>query len=240
MCTRPIGILAALATACMLCSSNTPASVFEFAEHTPGYRLLAEGSRSHGNGFYSSALAKFERAAYWGDKMAQHNLGAMHYRSDGVDQDRARAWAWFELAAERGYPEFVAVADAVWSGLNDRQRERADRIFEQLRADYGDEVAVPRTQRRMERERRNATGSRTGSVGNLTVIDRTGTHDGEHFFAKDNWDFERVIEREARVFDALARGNVTVGPLELVDDQQAQSGNGSGGPDPEGDQPLAP
>lgn len=219
---------AAIAMTLLLGGADAHASPFDFAQRTPGYPLVDKGSQFYSNGFYSGAIRHFERAAHWADKMAQHNLGVMHYRGDGVERDPARAWAWFELAAEREYPEFVGIADAVWAQLDEAQRERAQAIFEELRPDYGDETAVPRTRRRMERERRNVTGSRTGSVGNVTVIDGTGTHDGEHYFAEEKWDFERIIELETRAFEALARGNVTIGELELLDEEKPGSDKAAG------------
>jgi hypothetical protein len=235
-------LLALIGAAFLAGAGDSRASVFEFAEHTPGYRLVDEGTRFYETGFYSSAIRQFERAAHWADKMAQHNLGVMHYLGHGFERDPARAWAWFELAAERDYPEFVRTADAVWEELDERQRERARAIFEELEPHYGDDVAIERTQRRMERERRNVTGSRTGSVGNVTVLDRTGSHDGEHYFAEEKWDFRHVIRIERQVFDALDRGNVTIGALELVDgedestaeDPSSQPDDDEGSPPPEG------
>lgn len=226
-----------LSAGLLLGAKGASASVFEFAEHTPGYPLVQKGTRFYESGFYSSAIRQFERAAHWADKMAQHNLGVMHYLGQGFERDLARAWAWFELAAERGYPEFVNTADAVWAELDEAQRRRARSILEELEPHYGDAVAVPRTHRRMERERRNVTGSRTGSVGRVTVIDGAGTHDGEHYFAEEKWNFRHIIQIESRVFEALARGNVSIGPLNLLDDEQPDpSETGSGGaPEPDGE-----
>lgn len=236
MGTRSGSLIKTLAFGLLLTAAGASASPFDFAEHTPGYRLATDASRFYENGSYFTARHRFKQAAYWGDKLAQHNVGAMYYRGDGVERDPVRAWAWFELAAERDYPEFVAVANAVRSELDERQRQEADALLEELRAEYGDEVAVPRTRQRMERERRRMTGTRTGSVGRLTVIDGRGTHDAEQYFAEEKWDFDWIVRHERQVFDALARANVSIGPLQLVDDDETdQSGQD---PDPPEGEPA--
>lgn len=201
-----------------VCAQAQP---FHFAEHTPGYRLFAEGNRFYNTGWYFQARHRFEKAAFWADKMAQHNLGVIWYRGDGVESDPARAWAWFELSAERGYPEFVGIADAVWDELGPAQRQRGRRILDELMPRYGDAVAVPRTSKRMERERGDVVGSHLGFVGNVRIYDpaTVGARSGEEYFDPAKWNFRRVMEREAQVFEALARGRVTIGDLEFVDDQ---------------------
>lgn len=196
------------------------ASPFDIAEHTPGYRLNAEGQRSYDNGFYFDARHKFKEAAWWGDKLAQHNLGVIYYQGDGVDRDPARAWAWFALAAERGYPEFEKVWKAVWHELDEDEQERAQAILAELEPRYSDRVAVDRTARRMERERKRMTGSRTGFIGTLKVIDRSGmTRDGEDFYQAEKWDFRQIVELETKLFRALDSGNVTMRDFEIIEEE---------------------
>ncbi len=210
----------------ILAGGAAQAQLFDFAEHTPGFRFLAEGNRFYANGWHFNARHQFRKAAYWADKMAQHNLGVIWYRGDGVERDPARAWAWFELAAERDYPEFVGIANAVRQELEPDQRQRGERILEEeLHPKYGDEVAVPRTTRHMESESRKVVGSRTGFVGNVTVYDPAsfGARFGEEYFDPAKWDFQRVIQQEKQVFEALARGRVTVGELEFVDDAETDA-----------------
>lgn len=225
---RSRSTLAILALVALTCGMDAQASPFHFAEHTPGYDSFNDGQRAYRAGFHFSAYQKFRRAAYWADKMAQHNVGVMLYRGEGVERDPARAWAWLELSAERGYPELVGIANAVWEDLEAGQRQKGQRILEQeLLPRYGDEVAIPRTTRRMESERRNVAGSRVGFVGNLKVYDigSFGARSGEEYFNSDKWDFQRVVQREKQVFEALARGRVTIGELEFVDDEEGKPRN---------------
>ena len=48
------------------------------------------------------AVSWYRRAAERGDPVAQMNLGDFYARGHGVPRDRARALAWFSLAAEQG------------------------------------------------------------------------------------------------------------------------------------------
>lgn len=197
-------------------------------EHEPGARRHAEAMRHYESGNYRVAMGFFRYSAYWADKLSQHNLGVMHYLGQGTPRDPARAWAWFELAAERKYPQLIEVADRVWGELDEDERERARTILdEELKPEYGDQVAVQRTARRMERERRKTTGSRTGFIplGLEIITDDSGmTRSAEDYYAAEKWDFYQLIELEAKVFDALHRGRVRVSPLEIIDDEGENGG----------------
>jgi hypothetical protein len=211
----------AIGLALLALLATSPVNAQSYAEHTPGFQSTVEGSRSYRAGHYQGALSRFKAGARWADKLAQFNVGVMHYHGHGVARDPARAWAWLSLAAERGYPEMVEMADSVAAELNEAQQARGRRILEtELLPVYGDEVAIERTAQRMERERRQATGSRTGFVGNLVVIDRSGRNrSGDEFFRAEAWDFRQIVELETRIFRALADGSVTLGDLEIIEEE---------------------
>jgi TPR repeat protein len=232
----PIFLLAAIT---WLAPVHGLAQALDFDARTPGSRLMAQGNNAYQARQYPTAMANFIRAAYWADKLAQHNVGVMYYKGQGVERDPAHAWAWFELAAERRYPHLSAIADQVYLELDEAAQQRGRAILEsELLGEYGDEVAVPRTARRMARDRRSTAGSRVGAVGALRVIDVDpngsarlsydrgmivmeyyGTeHGGDQFFANPLWDFHQVIETEAVVFDAVARGQVKLRDVQAIDD----------------------
>ncbi len=213
-----------------------------YLDRAPGTQHLAPAQRAYENGMYGVALRRFEKAAFWADKVAQFNLGVMHYHGQGVDADHARAWAWMSLAAEREYPHMVALADQVWAGLDEADQERAMGILEsELLPDYGDEVAVARTSRHMTREQRKATGSRTGFAGNFLSVNEVkgpasfnketqqltfnSNHSvGTDFYQPELWDFEYIMAAEKWEFDAASRGHVLLHDIELedLDDENRQ------------------
>ena len=51
---------------------------------------------------YLEAIIYFERAARGGHKQAQHYLGLMYYKGQGVAKDNIEAYKWFDLAASNG------------------------------------------------------------------------------------------------------------------------------------------
>lgn len=99
---------------------------------------------------------EFERAYFiyrnelapLGDKYAQYMVGYMHLMGMGVEEDEVRASAWYRLAAERGYPEFVAIRKQVLNSLGDEDLQRSDEQYIQLRKQYSDLVLSMRQLRR--------------------------------------------------------------------------------------------
>lgn len=204
----------------ILCLPSTWAHA-QGANALPGEYLHAKAMDYYERGNHYVAYKTFLKSARWADKLSQFNLGVMHYKGQGMEVDKPRALAWFKLAAQRDYPRMVRMVDAVSRKLTPQQIARAERIYEdELKPEYGDAVAVPKATRRMEQERKNVTGSRTGFVGNLKVVLPDGTtRDGEQFYKEGNWDYQLYIQREKRIFDALDRTNVTIGDFEVKEDE---------------------
>lgn len=118
---------------------------------------------------------KFERAYFIyrnelapvGDKYAQYMVGYMHLMGLGVEEDEVRGSAWYRLAAERGYPEFVGVRNQVLGSLDEDELERSDRAYIELRSKYGDLVLV---MGQLHRDFDELTAPKTG-----TRLTRRGT-----------------------------------------------------------------
>lgn len=195
-------------------------------EHAPGTDPYNRGNRAYRAGQYGLALDLYRNAARWAHKLSQFNAGVMYYHGQGTAQDLPRAWAWFALSAERGYPELVNVAAQIWDELDEAERARGREILEEeLLPVYGDERTIPRTAQHMERERRRATGTRTGSVGFLKVIDEHGVRDGTDFYADENWDFHALVEYETKMFEHFSRARVVIGELDVIDDGDEDDGD---------------
>jgi len=221
---KTIAVLTAAALAVAV-STTTLAqndSPFSYAEHTPSARLVAEGKRSYDAGQHASALSKYEAAARWADKFAQFNIGVMHLQGKGTEFDPARALAWFQLAAERDYPMMVTMVEDLEGMVDEATKRKAERIrVEELEPVFGDVVAIERTHRRMQRDRRLATGSRLGFAGFLRVIDSNGfSRDGAEFYAEEKWDFRQIVAIETQRMKDLGDGRVELRELELDDEPQ--------------------
>lgn len=195
-----------------------------YGEHVPSTWEMRQGRRDYRSGNYMGAFWHYTNAAVWADKFAQYNIGVMYLRGEGVEFDAVRGWAWLELAAERGYPDMVRAADDLYEMLDEEQRREGERILrEELLPDYGDATRVPATARRMERELRRATGTRTGSkaaLSSLRVYDGSGvSRRGDEFYDPAKWDFERIVRFETQLMKDLAGAGATLGEFRVLEDE---------------------
>ncbi len=62
---------------------------------------LEDGLAAHERGDYATALRLLRPLAEQGNASAQHNLGGMYVRGEGVPQDYVLAHMWLNLAASR-------------------------------------------------------------------------------------------------------------------------------------------
>ncbi len=133
-----------------------------------------------------------------GDKYAQYMVGYMHLMGLGVREDVVDASAWYRLAAERGYPEFVAVRNQVLQSLEDDELLRSDQVFIELRRNYSDVVlTIGLLRKDLEDTSGRVTGSRlSGRSGAVTIVNpNSGVGmSGDNFYRK----------REVRMKDYLA------------------------------------
>jgi len=159
-----------------------------------------------------------------GDKYAQYMVGYMHLMGMGVEEDTVRASAWYRLAAERGYPEFVAIRKQVLKSLDDEGLQRSDAKYIQLRQQYSD-LVLSMWQLRRDYDELSApkTGSRLpGRGGPLMIIYPTrpvGTT-GESYYRKMELRFQTRLDY---VTDTLGierlTGQVTKKSLRELQDQ---------------------
>ncbi len=61
----------------------------------PAWAGIAEGLAAYERGDYATALRELRPLANQGDADAQHNLGLMYYKGQGVAQDQAVAVKWY-------------------------------------------------------------------------------------------------------------------------------------------------
>ncbi len=176
--------------------------------HNPGVRLFHEATGLYQAEHYSRAFEKYEKSSSWGNKLSQFNIGTMYYNGIGRSQDRARAWAWIALSAERGYPQLVAARQEIRSELDQADRRRAERIYQsELLPAYGDEKVLPRVRRYMDRRYRSATGSRRGGApgsNSLLIHPRNDLKSsGEVYYDESDWSVDQWLEQERSWFQQL-------------------------------------
>jgi hypothetical protein len=143
---------------------NTPE-----ADARPGeyYFLLAVHAFRKND--FTFAIQMYEVAAAWAFKPAEYNLAIMYARGQGIPADLPRGMAWMALAAERNEKRYVDAREVIFAELTKEQFEQANGIWRELKKTYGDEVALRRARARWAQVKASMTGSRVGSVGNLSV-----------------------------------------------------------------------
>lgn len=190
------------------------------------WRLQAADAASQKR--WSDAFELFRRAARYADKYSQHRVSLMYWHGVGVAKDRALAYAWADLSAERMYPQFVLQREKMWLQLSEAERAEAVAKGQAVYDEFGDHVAKKRFTDAMAHAKRQVTGSRTGSVGNLAVtspgagnsLTGLGGPSVGEIYADARWDEERYWKVE----DALWKnGSVNVGELETVDSAKASA-----------------
>ena len=192
-----------------------------FLSWHPDLRFRLAGLEARKKGKYEDALQWFQRAAFYGDKPSQGMVAEMYWNGQGAAKDPALAYAWMDLAAERGYLGFVGLRERYWNALDAAQRERAIQEGGVLYARYGDSATTPRIAAQLRRGRSKTTGSRTGFSGNLQIYvpgpDGLGESiDGSKFYDERYWDPAQYRQWHDSIWSAPKVGKVEVGEIEQV------------------------
>lgn len=223
-------------------SEQTIAESSSFLDAHPDLRFRAKGAAELARGDHRRALASFTRAARYADKFSQAMLAAMYWEGNGVERNPALAYAWADLAAERGYPDFLAQRERYWAALDPALQTEALRFGATLYSRFGDHIAEPRLGRLLKTEHRRVVGSRTGYTGHSKIfipnpIVNTGGAappleiDGSQFFAAKFW-----VPAEYR---ALQDADWQVPRIGRVDVGEFETGRASGTDAPTGSKAKA-
>lgn len=192
-----------------------------FLNYHPDLRYRLRAMEAYKSGKLAVARTLFERAAFYADKPSQGMMAEMLWKGEGGTRDPSLAYAWMDLAAERGYRPLLIQRERYWDAL--LKPERADAIARggALYLRYGDAVAKPRYANVLRRGRSQGTGSRTGFTGNLTVIVPMAggeqSIDGSKFYDARFWDPDQYWAWQDTVWRNLRPGVVSVGELEQVE-----------------------
>ncbi len=189
-----------------------------FLESHPDLRYRDLAMKEYGKQNYAKAMELFKRAGYYSDKPSQAIVGEMLWIGQGADQDRAHAYIWMELAAERDYVFFKEKRDMYWSQLDEAERARVREMAPAIRTEYADEIAEKRLASILRRERSQMTGSRVGSQANplVIVVPGLGTIEGSRYYAPRYWDPKEYRAWNDAFWKDLRIGRVDVGEVEQV------------------------
>jgi uncharacterized protein len=199
-----------------------------FLAHHPDLKHRLAGIAALEDGRDEQAFREFQRAARYADKAAQAMVAEMLWQGRGTARDRAGAYAWMDLAAERQYPSLLVIRERYWAALDADEQARAIDIGQGVYAEYGDDVAKPRLERMLRRGKRNLTGSRVGFVGALSIlVPGPGggwlSIDGSQYYSSRYWDPKEYFAWQDEVWRTPPSGRVDVGPLDAIragDDQR--------------------
>lgn len=190
-----------------------------FMTHHPDmkYRLL--GMEAYGEKRYEDAMRFFRRASFYADKPSQGMVAEMLWNGDGLPADHALAYAWMDLAAERGYAGFLGLREKYWAALDADERARALEEGKAVYARFGDAAAKPRYETQLRWARKNITGSRTGYTGYVLILPGPGGEqsiDGSKFYDERFWDAKKYWAWTDQVWMKPRIGKVDVGDVEQV------------------------
>ncbi len=199
-----------------------------------------EGQRHYEDGEYEQALTEFTQSANFGDKLAQAMIAEIHWEGHGVSVDRSLAYAWMDLAAERGFVAFVAKRERYWQALGAAERVRALELGVSLYDAYGDQVALARMQGKLKRGLYGSLAARPGMGGGrgMVILPGSGGSVGVAagvpgaapfvtggvqmefgaYYAREFWRLDQYVAWHAEHLDLARRGIVEVGPVKSVED----------------------
>ncbi len=128
------------------------------------------------DGEYERALFIYENElAPLGDKYAQYMVGFMHLTGTGTSENAVAASAWYRLAAERSYPEFVTVRDQLLKTFTEPDLLHSDAKYLELKRKYSDLVIIEQGIREDLELLEPLTGSRLGGTSQaVTIVKRSG------------------------------------------------------------------
>ena len=87
---------------------------------------------------YAAALDWFRKAATYGVRDSQFNLGVLYGRGLGAAQDLAQSWMWFSLAARQGDADAARKRDEVANRMDGRAMAAAKKMFDGFKAETPD------------------------------------------------------------------------------------------------------
>lgn len=137
---------------------------FALSTHHPNERHRLYAQVATADGRLNDAVKLFRIAARYADKYSQLRLALIYWQGTGAAQDRVEAYIWADLAAERGYPLFLAIREQMWRELTPEQQAAALQRGPALHAQFGDAIAKQRFKWKLARSASRAHAKRVEGV----------------------------------------------------------------------------
>jgi len=189
-----------------------------FLNGHPDLRFRMLGMEKQRANDLQAAFGFFQRAGFYGDKVSQAMVAEMLWNGTGTAVNRPLAYAWMDLAAERGYKGFLELREHYWAALNEAERVQAVTEGEAVYARFGDAAAEPRLALAMRREQKRMTGSRTGFAGNVKILvpgpnGTTEQIDGTKFYDSRYWDPAQYRQWQDTIWSTPRVARVDIGSM---------------------------
>lgn len=170
-------------------------------EH-PDVKHLLIGRKRLFAGDYESAIWNFDRAGYFGDKLAQAMLAEMYWDGKGTAVDRVKAYALADVAAERmNDPFLLGLRERYWDQLTTAERSAVAGIADEILARYSDAVTSAKLEQHWRSRKTYFATKGSGRINNAMMVfdHETGSQDTDiqpsAYYATKFWDV-----REYRTF----------------------------------------
>lgn len=192
-----------------------------FLDAHPDMKYRKTGWEAYEQQDYLTARGEFTKAARYGDKVSQAMLAEMSWKGQGEPADRELAYVWADLAAERGYPTFLALRELYWRELNEGERANALVRGRPLLLEYDADATTDRLTRHLRKhlQRIKFSSMTAAPPREVRVIDYHGGTvriDGSRFFAPKFWDPVKYQAWQDAQWKDLPEGKVDVGEVEPV------------------------
>lgn len=199
-----------------------------FLDDHPDWSYRIRAMKALEAGREREAFQYFRRAGLYADKPSQAMVAEMYWTGRGVARDRALAYAWMDLAAERGTASLVRLRERYWYRLTPEERNRAIEEGRAIHAVYADRVAQRRQERVMRAGRRDMVGTRTGFGGLTAQIvipaetgrDVSATIDHAEYYRPEYWQAGHYWNYQERRWEAARTGVGLGGDLQPVENER--------------------
>ena len=192
-----------------------------FLNAHPDLKHRNEGWVAFQAGDHAAAMKHFHAASRYADKPSQAMIAEMHWQGLGVPVDKAMGYAWADLAAERGYVQFIRLREQYWRALDEAQRERAVSEGSLLLSEHADSVARPRMAAFMKKAKQRAR--RTAPYASMPKEVHVPGPDGGQvriqsgtFYDPKFWDPVKYQQWQDALWTNPPAGKVDVGDVQQV------------------------